>query len=233
MKRISILIISILISTVSLHSQSWFLEEEFQNMEDWEALTFPKIEEHSSYAIKQEGGGTILHATSQSSASGLIYKETFDVYEFPVLSWKWKIDGIVENGDGRRKKGDDYPIRIYVIFEYDPDKASGFQQLQYNLAKLAYGEFPPDSGLNYVWANQAWDKDFIPNPFTDKAMMIPMDIGTADVGTWREHRVNILEDYRRVFEKDPPAVASLAIMADSDNSQGSSSSYIDFIRVGK
>ncbi len=42
---------------------------------------------------------------------------------------------------------------------------------------------------------------------------------------------NILDDYRAAFDRDPPAIASLAVMNDSDNSKEKSVSYLDFIRV--
>jgi len=139
----------------------------------------------------------------------------------------------IQSGDARKRKGDDYSIRIYVIFKYDPAGASGFRKFQYNMARAVYGEYPPDSGLNYVWANRSWGTPFVPNSYSGRVVMIAMDTGPGEAGLWKEHRVNILEDYRRIFGTDPPSPASLAVMTDSDNTDSSGIGYIDYIRIGK
>lgn len=46
-------------------------------------------------------------------------------------------------GDAATKDGDDYALRIYIIFPYDPAEASFGTKLKYNAAKLIYGEYPP------------------------------------------------------------------------------------------
>ena len=61
--------------------------------------------------------------------------------------------------------------------------------------------------------------------------MIPMEQGKENLGAWQTYSVNILEDYRKIFGMDPPAIASLAIMGDSDNTGESSLAFIDFIRL--
>ncbi|MBI9102890.1 MAG: DUF3047 domain-containing protein [Spirochaetales bacterium] len=232
MKMVLAIILS-LCFMFTISASEWFISEEFENLENWEPLLFPKIEEHSHYSISVLDGESILKAESDSSASGLIFKEEFDVYEWPLLDWRWRVDELIEGGDGRKKSGDDYAIRIYVVFEYNPAEASGFRKVQYNLARVFYGEFPPDSGLNYVWANRDWGEEYIANPFTDQALMVASDSGRADLGTWREHRINILEDYRELFGDSPPAKASIAIMSDSDNTGSTGYGYIDYIRIGR
>ena len=48
-----------------------------------------------------------------------------------------------------------------------------------------------------------------------------------------EESVNVLEDYRKAFGKDPPAMAGLAVMSDTDNTGESAEAYLDFIEAGK
>lgn len=200
--------------------------EDFRNLDAWEPLTFPKISAHSLYAIESQ----TLRAESRASASGLVSKRTFDVYEHPRLSWRWKVDNIYSNRNVRQKDGDDYPIRIYVLFDYDPAEASLGQRVQYRAARLIYGEYPPHSTLNYVWASAEETPDVYPNPFTDRARMIPLRRGAAHIGEWVEESVHIVEDYRRAFGEDPPRVARLAIMNDSDNTGEAAVSRVDWIR---
>lgn len=61
--------------------------------------------------------------------------------------------------------------------------------------------------------------------------MIVLQAGDANAGKWIEQEINIVDDYLRAFGKNPPAIASLAIMNDSDNTGESATSYVDYIEV--
>ncbi len=214
------------------HAEARPWQENFDDLNDWKPLTFPKIKEHSEYSlIPDNSGGSLLRAESRASASGIIHKREFDVTKYPIVTWRWKVDNVYENADGETKAGDDYPIRIYVVFKYDPQRASLWERAKYASAKLIYGEYPPESSLNYVWASKEGGTKRFPNPYTDKAHMIVLRSGKSQVGSWREESVNVLEDYRKAFGKEPPKEASIAIMNDSDNTGEASVSYVDFIGI--
>lgn len=211
----------------SLLDAQVLLKEDFDTLESWEPLVFEKIPKHSDYAVKN----SILIAKSDASASGLRFVENYDIYKYPILRFKWKVDNVYQKGDASSKDGDDYPIRVYVMFAYNRDKASFFDSVKYSLAKSFYGAYPPHSALNYIWANKKQVSDIITSPYTDKSKMIVLDAQSLHVGSWREHSVNVLEDYKRAFGENPPAKVSLAIMNDSDNTGESSVSYVDFIEI--
>ncbi len=117
-----------------------------------------------------------------------------------------------------------------MLFEYDPDDATLGQRIQYRAARLFYGEYPPHSTLNYVWSSAEETPDIFPNPYTDRSLMIPLQHGDARVNEWVEESVHIVEDYRRAFGEDPPRVARLAIMNDSDDTGEAAVSWVDWIR---
>ena len=220
-----LLVLSLLI--IGFLNADTLLKEDFNSLENWEPLNFEKIEKHSIYEVKN----SILVAKSEASASGLKFKKTYDIYKYPNLTFKWKVDNVYKDGDATTKAGDDYPIRVYIMFEYDPEKASFFDNVKYELAKSFYGEYPPHSALNYIWTSKKQKNRIITSAYTDKAKMIVTDNGALHVGKWREHTVNILDDYKEAFGKNPPIKVSLAIMSDSDNTKETSKSYIDFIEV--
>ena len=230
---LGISLISLLVFAVLVHSEEEkaLLKEDFDNISSWEPLYFPKIKEHSSYAVESDDEGSYLKAESSASASGLVYREKFDVYKFPYAKWRWKVANVYAKGDAKNKKGDDYPIRIYIIFKYDPDKAGFRQKIKYKTAKVLYGEYPPDSALSYIWANKEYSERILTSKYTKKAKMILLQKGKTNIGKWQEQEVNILEDYKKAFGKNPPAVASIAIMNDSDNTRESSVSYVDYIEI--
>lgn len=207
--------------------------EEFESLDGWNELAFRKIERRSRYRVIRRDGASVLEVRSEASASGIVSERSFDVYESPILEWRWQAVNVLAAGDATRKTGDDYPLRVYVIFRYDPALVSGLERLKYETARALYGEYPPLSTLNYIWANQPRGREPIVNPFTDRAVMIPMDGGSQHLGQWRTHRVNLLEDYRRAFGQDPPREAALAVMGDSDNTGGSTLAYLDYLEVSR
>ena len=196
------------------------------SLSSWAPLDFPKIPNHTIYAATNEDGAPAIRVEATASASALVYSRTFDLRSTPVLSWSWKVLNVLPRGDAETREGDDYPIRVYILFPYQSRRVPPLQRLQFELAKQLYGSYPPEAVLNYVWANRPHTSEPLPNAYTDRAMMFFPDVGNDHVGEWRTHTVNILEDYRRAFGQEPPDTFSLAIMGDSDNTGGQSVAFV-------
>ena len=210
-----------------------FLEESFTSLSRWQPFTFPNISVSSTYRLTTEGSITCLHMESDGGASALVFSESFNVYDYPKLKWRWKVENIYQKGDNRRKQGDDYPARLYVMFHYDDETASFAKQIKYGVAKLLYGEYPPDSSLNYIWANRDDAAAVITNAYTDQAKMIPVSRGEKGLGSWQTYAVDVVMDYRNAFHKEPPTQATIAVMIDADDTGEAGSACIDFIRISR
>jgi len=209
----------------------FLVREDFDDLNNWKPLYFPKIEEHTSYTIETNGSESYLKAESNASASAVLYKKEFNIYQYSRLRWRWKVENVYTHGDAKTKSGDDYPLRIYIVFKYDPEKAGFMEKLNYTAAKLIYGEYPPDSSLNYIWASREHKEILISNAYTDKSKMVLLQQGDANVGKWLINEVNVVEDYKKAFGEKPPPIASIAIMNDSDNTGEKSISYLDYIEL--
>jgi hypothetical protein len=230
-KMILPLLVLLLLPALAEAQATVLLREEFHDLNQWRPVTFPKIKEHTQYTIEEQGRESVLRAESRGSASAIVHRQLFNVYDYPMLRWKWKVMNVYEKGNARTKEGDDYPLRIYVLFEYDPDKAGFYDAIKYGLAKIFYGEYPPHSALSYIWANRDDETGIITSAYASNAKMIVLQKGKKKVGRWILEERNILDDYRRAFGADPPAMATLGIMNDSDNTREASVSYVGFIEV--
>jgi len=229
-----LLLISNMLLGNDLHAADQVLfRDDFETLDAWEPLFFNGIDRHTTYAIQAQGDETVLVAKSGNSASALVCKQTFNVTEFPIIRWRWKVDNVYAKGNYRLKSGDDYPIRVYVLFLFDPETAGIGMKLKYGIVKTLYGRYPPHSTLNYIWANRPEETAPVFSPYTDRSIMIPLRRGPEKVGQWVEESVNVLEDYRRFFGGNPPPQAALAIMNDSDNTGERSTAYIEFMEVLK
>lgn len=187
----------------------------------WEALSFKKVPKHTVYAW--EDG--VLHAVSSGAASGLVYRLDRRLSDAPLLRWRWRVAGTVPGGDERFRRGDDYAARVYVLFKYDPARASRSTRVKYALAKALFGEYPPQSGLNYIWANRLPKGEAVRNPYADRVMMIAVRSGKDEAGRWLSEERNVLSDYRRFYGQDPPPLAGVAVMTDSDDTGASAEAW--------
>ncbi len=209
-----------------------FFRESFAHLENWRPVFFPKIKQHSTYRHEIQGGITSLRAESLGSASAIVYRKTFSVYDYPEIRWQWRVMNIYRKGDMRTKAGDDYPLRVYILFQYDPKTAGVMDRIKYGLTKMVYGEYPPHSAISYVWANRTEERGLIvPSPYTPRAVMIAIQGGDTHLGSWQDEQVNVVADYRKVFGINPPSVCTIGVMNDSDNTGESAVSYIRFIEV--
>jgi len=165
------------------------------------------------YRVTREENQLCIKATSRSSASGLYYKIDYDPREYPILSWRWKIDHIISKGNALKKERDDYAARVYVVFP----------SLMFWKTKA----------VNYIWANRLSRGKMVPNPYTSNALMIAVESGSKHAGQWMEEKRNILEDYCKYFGQEPPRVGVIAIMTDTDNTGERATAWYGPIRILK
>ena len=193
--------------------------------EGWVPLHFPKIAEHTRYAVVQDAGTWVVRADSRASASGLIRRVRVDLREHPILRWRWRVENVLEAGDVTRRDGDDYPARVYVTFEYDPDTLPLWQRLKYLAARALRPELPA-AAISYIWASRAEPGAIVDNPYAAGFVkMIVVRSGAGEAGTWREEQRNVLEDFRAAFGREPPPLVGVAIMTDTDNTGESAVAY--------
>lgn len=162
----------------------------------WEEQTF-RGKRKTTYTLVTDGDRTVVRATSDRAASGLLKKVDITAKELPILRWSWKIGGIIRNGNALTKAGDDYAARVYVVFPRTL--------------------FWRTKAISYVWANHVPKGSSVPNAYTGNVMMVAMESGGALAGKWIAERRNIYEDYVRLFGEEPPKLGAVAIMTDTDN----------------
>ena len=206
--------------------------DEFSDLDEWREVAFPDIDRSSGYS--SAGDGEYLRVSSDSSASMLVLDRMIDVYETPIVRWRWRVDSDVAGADLTAQEGDDAAIRLYVAFRVPPEELPFGRRLWARVQERVYGASPPDSALSFVWTNEHYDERAFRSSYTDRQFLLlpsPIEGGEQQIGVWAEQRVNLLETYRELFDSDPPREAYIAIMGDSDNTGGSSEALLDFVSV--
>mgnify|MGYP002642092947 FL=1 len=199
----------------------------------WEPLNFKNIERHTNYQLIEEDGQVVVNAEAEASASGLIRKIAIDPREYPIVQWRWKVANILKKDNLYKREGDDYPARIYIVFEYDSGRLGFFEKIKYEMARMLYGAYPPLTTVNYIWSSNAPLGLVVPNPYTDRSMMVVVQSGKKDLNRWVHEERNIYEDYRNAFKEEPPIISGVAIMTDTDDTGESAIAYYGDIMFRK
>ncbi len=214
------LMLALLLASPALMAQEPLLQP-FSTMsslsDGWEPLEFPRIDRHTRYELVTDDGVQVVKATADNSASGLIARLSLEPGESLILRWQWKVSNVFDQGDARKKSGDDYPARIYVAFEFQPDKAGFFERAKRKTVEVMFGESLPGNALNYIWANRLPEQSIVANAFTDQTMMVAVNSGPEQTGEWVTVERDVVADYREAFGENPPRIIGVAIMSDADN----------------
>jgi hypothetical protein len=176
----------------------------------WEEKSF---QGKTEYTIAKEDNVRCIQAKSRSAASALYYRINYETKEYPILTWRWKVDRVLTKGDALTKEGDDYAARVYVVFP------SIF--------------FWKTRAITYIWANKLPRGSVIANPYSENSVMIAVESGPERTGKWITERRNVYEDYQRVFRADPPKAGAIAIMTDTDNTGEETTAWYGPIRLQK
>mgnify|MGYP006281102843 CR=1 FL=1 len=204
-----------------------------QLFETWIDVPFrsrKKSEYQLNYAAIDGNRQKVLYARSKSSASAIIKRVDIDLETHPIMSWRWKVEDILEKGDVTRKSGDDYAARIYLTFDYPLDSLAWSTRWTLRALRLFYERDQiPNRAINYVWANKAERGTIVESPYTHLTMMVAANSGTKNAGEWVTVKRNVYKDYKKAFGGTPPPITGIAIMTDSDDTGEMTKAWIDEI----
>ncbi len=173
-------------------------------LEGWDENNFTG---KTSYVFVQLDDTTVLKANSRASASGLVKEITVDIRKYPYLTWRWRISNRLDQMNEKKKSGDDYAARIYIIV------SGGLF-------------FWNTKAINYVWSSNLPKGEFWPNAFAgNKAQMYAVRTSSDQLNTWYEEKRNVYEDFRTLFGSEIRHIHAIALMTDTDNSEGKVISY--------
>lgn len=195
----------------------------------WRLTTLPGIRRHTRYSLVRDGDAVVLRADAEASMAGVAHPLKLDVRAHPVIEWRWKILNLLTKSDIATKGGDDYPARVYVLFDYDIRKLPFSVRARIRLARL-YGADVPLAALCYVWDGKAAAGTSVWSAYTDRVRMIVAESGGANLGKWVTIRRDVAADFRAAFGEDPPAISGVVLATDTDNTGESATAFYGDIR---
>jgi hypothetical protein len=161
------------------------------------------------YRVKSDGAA-YLEAAAEHTAVAIAKRYSYDLKEYPVLSWQWKAVVLPRGGDERYRKTGDSGAGIYVIFP---------------------GILPKN--IKYVWSASLPVGADTESPYSSRTKIVVLRNQSSPVGKWVAEKINVYEDYKRLFGEEPGRVQAIGIMSDSDDTYSSAIANYRKIAISK
>jgi len=184
------------------------------------------------YSLARENRNTFLRASTRKNPSisiQLAKQVRWDIRQRPFLSWKWRAMDLQSGADESLSKKNDSAASLYVVFK------------KTNIP-LASWRYQPVDVIKYVWSSSLPKGKIIhKKPRTKMGVtyyegkFIVLQSGAAGTGTWITEKRNVLDDFRKVFGREPACSPMLiGILTDSNATKSmAAADYDDIVISGK
>jgi len=170
----------------------------------------PTRDDVSMFSVGTEQENFFTRIDTKGGCTTIGKKMSYSTKEYPVLTWQWRVHKLPEGGKETKRKRNDSGAAVYVIFK---------------------GHFKLNKIIKYIWSSSLPVGTVTSSPYNPRAKMIVLKSGATNTGEWITEKVNVLEDYKRVFGDNPPEVEAIAIMSDADNTNSSAMADYDDIII--
>ncbi len=158
-----------------------------------------------------QGENRIIRLRSNRASFSAERKLKFSVDEYPVLSWKWMVTQLPENGDFRDSRRDDQAAQLFVMFG-------------------------KSRAIVYIWDSNA-PKGMISKirspPFVDLRVMV-LRSGPEELGEWIVERRDLRRDYDLVFGSKPiPNIKGVRIQINSQHTGSLAESFFSDLHLDR
>jgi len=156
----------------------------------------------SKIAIEGENGNYFLHMLSVNDYFGLGKKISFDIRKYPYFSWRWKASKLPEGGDIRKRETDEQAGQIYVVFPKFPKTLN-------------------TRSVGYIWDSQAPVGFSGTSTAYSKMKYFVLQSGPAKLNQWISERRNVYEDYKKLFQEEPPTLEGVVLYINTQYTKSS------------
>lgn len=156
----------------------------------------------ADFAVIKDGRIHAVHLRSMDSSFALQKLVKVNTRKYPVLSWKWKVTKLPRGADLRTPKADDQAAQLFLAFSD---------------AKI----------IVYLWDTTAPEglMGDVPAPPFVTIKAIVLRSGDIETGKWITETRNAHQDYRMLFDREPPPVVGMRLQINSQHTDTSAESY--------
>jgi hypothetical protein len=173
---------------------------------DWKAR---KDEGKEVYTVREEGGRRFLAALSRGLGIQAAKEREWDLAAYPVLAWSWRPREFPRGADERDPATNDSVLAVYTL--------------------VPHSRIRGPKAVKYIWSEKAPVGTHLTSNMGLTQVRV-LRSGPAGKDQWTDERVNVLEDYKKLFgESETPKPAGIAVLTDSDDTKSSAAGdYANF-----
>ena len=162
---------------------------------------------------QETGGNHFLRISTDGSFCSFGIDTPFDPEQYPVLTWRWRVDRMPQRADISTRSGDDAAARLFVVFRDAADPSIKRK-------------------LEYVWDTNHAAGSIIPDPYSPDTMKaIVLESGSEKLGQWVPEKVNLVSDYQRAFGTKPGRVKTIAFGSNSEETHTATEADFDDLQI--
>ena len=83
-----------------------------------------------------------------------------------------------------------------------------------------------------MWESHLPVGTVLDNAYSDRAKIVVVRSGPGEAGRWVSETRDLYEDYRRIVGGEPPRIAGIAVMTDTDDTGERAVAFYDAITLG-
>lgn len=191
----------------------------------WRVMALPR-RRAAEVSLVEEAGATVLRVRAQDAFGTAAITLDRDA---GIVSWRWKVDRVLDAARLGTKEGDDFAARVYVSFEIPPEELTLAERARLEFARLLYGDVPA-AAICYVWDNRAAKGTSMWSPWAERVRIVVLR-NAGDAGQWMDERRDVAADFREAFGRPAPRMSGIAAGSDTDQTHETVTSWFGDFRI--
>lgn len=200
----------------------------------WRVVGLPKQSKpFTTFSVVELDGKPALKIDADKSYGNLVEPMKW-LTASAHLSWRWRVEQLLDADDLRIKEGDDTAVKVCVLFDLPIDNLPFGERMVMRYARSQTSDFLPGATVCYVWDAHLPVGTMLDSPFTRRLRYMVLESGSAKVGRWVAQRRDVAADFLRLFGDERstvPTIVGIAVGADADNTQGHSLAYVRDLKL--
>jgi hypothetical protein len=155
------------------------------------------------YYLASENGKNFLRASTERNPAlsiqiGKVVNNKWNIFNYPVISWEWRVHKVPANGNETRSSRRDSAAGIYVLFQRKKIPLVGWQH-------------QPMNWIKYVWSSTLPVGTVVPRKKVQSGVTlydgryVVVASGEKDLGKWISFKMDGVSYYKTYFGKAPSA----------------------------
>jgi hypothetical protein len=185
----------------------------------WQRWIISPVKRPTRYTLVRDDNSqqVVLHATAVGAATGLRQTLDVDPSVWPVVTWQWRLRGLIADADATDHRLEDSPARLLLFFDGDARSLPARELMLMETARVLTGQIPPFATLIYTWENKLPVGTVVDNAHTGQVKMVVAGSGLEPLDHWQHFERNYVTDYTRAFGEPPRRLIGIGVLTDSDN----------------